>query len=58
MRDDVRTLAAGFLRSAEYYPQRVALEVGGAKLTYQALYDAAKSLSRLSSATCQMMVHN
>jgi len=47
MRDDVRTLTAGFLRSAEYYPQRVALEVGGAKLTYQALYDAAKSLSKI-----------
>jgi amino acid adenylation domain-containing protein len=45
MLDDARSLVTGFLRSAERYPERLAVEIGSTKLTYQALHNMAKSLS-------------
>src|SRR6516164_4714903 len=45
MLDNARSLATGFLRSAERYPERVAVEIGSTKLSYQALHNTAKSLS-------------
>ncbi len=38
-----RSLLGGFLSSVEHYPDRVAIEAGGARLTYQALYNIARS---------------
>jgi amino acid adenylation domain-containing protein len=46
MLDNPRTLATGFLRSAERYPNRVALEIGSTKITYEGLYYSANSLAR------------
>jgi amino acid adenylation domain-containing protein len=45
MRDEPRSLVTGFLRSAERYPHHVALEVGSTTITYQTLYDTARSLA-------------
>ncbi len=49
MSDDFRNLALGFLRSAERYPHRMALEVGNVKLSYQSLYRAANSIAEIIS---------
>lgn len=39
------SLVCGFLRAVEHYPERIAVEIGNTKLTYQALHDGAKLLS-------------
>lgn len=40
-----RALCSGFLRSAEAFPDRPALEIGGEVLTYRALKDRAASIA-------------
>ena len=40
-----RTLVSGFLRSAQAFPQRLALEVGGAAFTYADLFRHAASMA-------------
>src|SRR5206468_4645739 len=46
-----RLLWAGFLRSAERFPTRGALDVGGSEVSYQKLADRAKRLAATLQAT-------
>lgn len=43
--DSPRSLRTGFLRSTKDHPDRIAIEVAGASLTYQALHDRAASVA-------------
>jgi amino acid adenylation domain-containing protein len=45
MLDNGTPLVTGFLKSVEYHSERVAVEFGNTKLTYQTLHNAAKLLS-------------
>jgi amino acid adenylation domain-containing protein len=45
MLSDGRSLVCSFLGSVDHYPERIALEIGSTKVTYQALHNAAKSLA-------------
>jgi amino acid adenylation domain-containing protein len=45
MSSHARSLISGFLSSVEHYPERGAIEAGGTTLTYQALYEVARTLA-------------
>ncbi len=45
MTDDEASLIGGFLRSAERYPERPAVEISNLALSYRALHDASRSLA-------------
>jgi amino acid adenylation domain-containing protein len=47
------SLASGFWRSCEEFPQRPALEVGGAVLTYRELQDRAAAIARAVEQAAQ-----
>jgi acyl-CoA synthetase (AMP-forming)/AMP-acid ligase II len=45
LRDPMRTLATGFMRSAQRFPERPALEVAGTMLDYRTLRRLALQLA-------------